>query len=289
MTSATLIPSVSFRDGSEYPQLGLGTWKLRGEDAIRAVRAAIELGYRHIDTAALYKNEEEVGRAIKEAIAAGDVTRDELCVTTKLWHTDQGADKAADAFQTSLRNLGLDYLDLYLIHWPWPSAGKFVATFEVMAKMQGMGTVQSIGVSNFFPDALDELVAKTGITPAVNQVELHPGFSQESLRAYHEQHGIVTAAWSPLGQGTLLENDTVRDIAQATGKTPAQVILRWHIQLGNMVIPKSQSPERLAENAAIFDFELTADQMAQLTALDNATGLGRIGPDPLEFPDPEGN
>ncbi|MDU0478128.1 aldo/keto reductase [Staphylococcus chromogenes] len=278
------IPTVTFNDSTECPQLGLGTWKLRDDEAERVVRTAIELGYRHIDTAMIYKNEEAVGRAINDAIKAGDVTRDELFVTTKLWHTDQGADKVAEAFQTSLQKLGLDYLDLYLIHWPWARAGKFVESFDVMAKMQGMGTVQSIGVSNFYPEVLDTLIAESGITPAVNQVELHPGFSQGDLRTYHDAKGIRTAAWSPLGQGQLLENETITQIAAELGKSASQVMVRWNVQLGNIVIPKSAHPDRLAENIAIFDFELSNEHMAALTALDDATGLGRIGADPLEFP-----
>lgn len=287
MTASTHIPTLTLNDGTEYPQLGLGTWKLRDDEAERVVRAAIELGYRHIDTAKIYKNEEAVGRAIAAAIKVGDVTRDELFVTTKLWHTEQGADTTADAFQESLRKLGLDYLDLYLIHWPWARAGKFVESFEVMAKMQGMGTVQSIGVCNFYPEALDELIEKSGITPAVNQVELHPGWSQPELRAYHADKGISTAAWSPLGQGKLLDNPTIGALAAEIGKTPAQVILRWHLQLGNMVIPKSSAAERLQENLEVFDFELSEGQMSQLTGLDGVPDLGRVGPDPLEFPEDE--
>ncbi|QGU02594.1 putative oxidoreductase [Corynebacterium kalinowskii] len=287
MTEATISPALQFRDGTEFPQLGLGTWKLREEEAERAVRTAIEVGYRHIDTAAIYQNEEAVGKAIRDAIAAGEVTRDELFVTSKLWHNQQGEDTAT-GFNQSLERLGLDYLDLYLIHWPWASADRYVRSFEEMAKIQGLGKVQSIGVSNFYPEVLDRLIAETGITPVCNQIEVHPGFSQPELRAYHEEHGIVTAAWSPLGSGAIVDLASISELAEETGRTNAQVILRWHLQLGNLVIPRSSNPERIAENFGIFDFELSDAQMAAITALDNGPDQGRRGADPLVFPEPEG-
>lgn len=287
MTEATGSPFLTFRDGTDFPQLGLGTWQLKGDDAYNAVRTAIEVGYRHIDTAAIYQNEEEVGRAIRDAIAAGEVTRDELFVTSKLWHNQQGEDTAT-GFNQSLERLGLDYLDLYLIHWPWASADKYVRSFEEMAKIQGFGKVQSIGVSNFYPEVLDRLINETGITPVCNQIELHPGFSQPEMRAYHQDKGIVTAAWSPLGQGAIVDVASMSAIAEELGRTNAQVILRWHVQLGNLVIPRSSNAERIAANADIFSFELSDAHMAAITALDNSPVQGRRGPDPEAFPEPEG-
>lgn len=281
------VPFVTFNDGTEYPQLGLGTWKLRDDEAVTAVRTAIELGYRHFDTATLYQNEEAVGRALNDAMQAGDVTRDELFITTKIWHTDQGAETTAEAFQKSLENLKLDYLDLYLIHWPWPSAGKYVETFDIMARMQGMGSVQSLGVANFYPEALDELIEKSGITPVLNQVELHPRWSQQELQNFHRSRNIVTSAWSPLGQGSLLDNPEIEKITAEVGKTAAQVILRWHIQQGIVVIPKAGSKKKLEQNIDIFDFELTDEQMSTITGMDTTAEEGRIGPSPLEFPEPE--
>lgn len=287
MTGVTGSPFLTFRDGTEFPQLGLGTWQLKGDDAYNAVRTAIEVGYRHIDTAAIYQNEEEVGRAIHDAIKAGDVTRDELFITSKLWHNQQGEDTPT-GFNQSLERLGLDYLDLYLIHWPWASADKYVRSFEEMAKIQGLGKVQSIGVSNFYPEVLDRLIKETGITPVCNQIELHPGFSQAELRAYHADKGIVTAAWSPLGSGDILDLQPVADIAREVGKTNAQVILRWHIQLGSLVIPRSSNAERIAQNIDIFDFELSNEHMARITELDEGPDSGRRGADPITFPEPVG-
>ncbi|MEJ5997301.1 aldo/keto reductase [Corynebacterium sp. H130] len=285
MTSATQQTTLTFRDGTEFPQLGLGTWQLKDDAAYRAVRTAIEVGYRHIDTAAIYKNEEQVGKAIADAISAGDVTRDELFVTSKLWHNQQGED-APTGFNQSLERLGLDYLDLYLIHWPWASASKYVRSFEEMARLQGLGKVQSIGVSNFYPEVLDDLIEQTGIVPVCNQIELHPGFSQAGLRKYHQDKGIVTAAWSPLGSGETIDLPEIAKIAEAVGKTNAQVILRWQLQLGNLVIPRSQNPERIAQNFEIFDFELSDEQMSAITALDEGDAAGRRGADPLTFPEP---
>ncbi|MEJ5927634.1 aldo/keto reductase [Corynebacterium sp. H128] len=287
MTSATENPTLSFRDGTEFPQFGLGTWQLREEEAEAAVRAAIEVGYRHIDTAAIYQNEEAVGKAIRDAIKAGDVTRDELFVTSKLWHNQQG-EQTSVAFNQSLERLGLEYLDLYLIHWPWATAGLFVESFQAMAKMQGMGRVQSIGVSNFYPEVLDTLVQETGITPVCNQIELHPGFSQPELRQYHQEHGIVTAAWSPLGSGKVLDLPEISEIGRTLGKSNAQVILRWQLQLGNMVIPRSKNAERIAQNFEVFDFQLSQEQMQAITQLDVSAGIARIGGDPLHFPEPVG-
>lgn len=278
------VPTFTLNDGTEMPQIGLGTWKITGEDAVRVVREAIAAGYRHFDTAAMYGNESEIGRGIAEAIAAGDVTRDELFITSKVRNEEQGAEAAARAFQGSLGRLGLDYLDLYLIHWPWPQRGLYVETFGAIAKIQGLGTVQSIGVANFYEEVLRELVAQTGVVPAVNQVELHPGYSQLPLRTLHQELGILSEAWSPLGRGILLMNPLISDIAEQVGRSPAQVILRWAIQQGISVVPKTASAARLAENIRIFDFELSPGQLNQINALDEMRGFGRVFADPLTYP-----
>lgn len=278
------VPTLTLNDGTEMPQIGLGTWKLRDDEAVRVVREAIAAGYRHIDTATLYRNEEAVGRAIGEAIAAGDITRDELFVTTKLWNDDQGEQRTPAAFQESLGRLGLDYIDLYLVHWPWPQRGLFVESFEAVARLQGLGIIQAIGVANFYEEPLRELVDRTGIVPAVNQVELHPGFSQPGLRELHEELGVTTVAWSPLGRGMLLMNPTVDAVAREVGKTPAQIALRWLLQLGCGMIPRSSRRSRLVENLDIASFQLTREQMERITALDDAAGFGRIFEDPQTFP-----
>lgn len=282
MIDAQSVPTVTLNDATEMPIIGLGTWELRGEDAVTAVRSAIDLGYRHIDTAALYKNEQEVGRAIQDAIAAGDVTRDELFITTKAWNDMHGADKVQRAFQDSLTRLGLDYVDCYMVHWPCPQKGLYVETFEAVAKLQGLGQLQSVAVANFYPDVLEEITRATGIAPAVNQVELHPGFSQPDQREVHRKLGVVTEAWSPLGHGESLNEQIVAAIAKKYGKSPAQIILRWVVQLGCSVVPKSAHPDRQRENINIFDFELSEEELKAITALD-ATG-GRAFPDPREWP-----
>lgn len=274
-----IVPSVTLNDGTEMPQLGFGTWQLEGEHCYPAVRKAIEVGYRHIDTAAIYGNEREVGTAIRDAISAGDVTRDELFIVTKLWnnqHHEPGV-----AFQQSLDRLGLDYIDLYLLHWPCPKQQQYLSAFEGMARIQGLGTVQSIGVCNFYQSALEELVAGTGVVPAVNQIELHPGFPQLELQKLHHELGIITESWSPLGQGKILNDPAIRAIAEMHGRTPAQVILRWHLQQELVPLPKSATETRIAENMQIFDFHLSDTEMDSLTALNS----GRIGPDPMEFPE----
>ncbi|MCZ9308748.1 aldo/keto reductase [Corynebacterium uberis] len=274
------VPTVTLNDSTEMPQIGLGTWKLRGDEAITTIRTAIELGYRHIDTASLYRNEEEVGTAVRQAIAAGDVTRDELFITSKLWNTDQGSQRAAQAFQESLGRLGLDYLDLYLVHWPCPRADRYVESFQAMAKIQGLGTVQSIGVSNFYPEVLRTLIERTGITPVLNQVELHPGFSQAELRAEHARLGVLTEAWSPLGRGIALNNPVVEQIAAELDATAAQVILAWELGHGISVVPKSVDPQRLASNLAAGTITLSEQQAQAIDALDDQPGFGRIFDDP---------
>nr|WP_123933450.1 aldo/keto reductase [Corynebacterium gerontici] len=276
------IPTITLNDGTEMPALGFGTWNLEGEDCVRAVRSAIEVGYRHIDTAAIYKNEEAVGRAVREAISAGDVTREELFITSKVWNNEQGDQEVQQAFQKSLKRLEMEFIDCMMIHWPWPQRGLYLESYEALAKIQGLGQVRSIAVANFYPELLREITEATGIAPVLNQVELHPGFSQADLREAHDEMGIVTEAWSPLGRGDLLEHELIRGIAEEVGKTPAQVILRWIVQLGCSVIPKSSSRKRQLENGDIFSFELCDEHMQAITDLD-ASG-GRLYQSPLEFP-----
>jgi 2,5-diketo-D-gluconate reductase A len=258
------------------PAVGLGVFQVPPADTEQAVSAALRAGYRHIDTAAAYRNERETGRAL----ANSGVPRDQLYVVTKLGNADQGYDSTLAAFDASLGRLGLDYLDLYLIHWPTPARNKFVDTFKAFAHLRDQGLIRSIGVSNFEPEHLTVLVDATGIVPTVNQIELHPRFPQEELREVHAQRGIATEAWAPLGQGALLTHPTVTAVAEEKGRTPAQVLIRWHIQLGNIVIPKSVNPSRIASNFDVFDFELGPAHMASISSLDDGT---RLGPDPRTF------
>lgn len=269
-------PSVALNDGNSIPALGFGVFKVPPADTEQAVSAALQAGYRHIDTAAVYGNERETGRAVAES----GVPRDELYLVTKLWNSEQGYDSTLRAFDTSMDLLGLDYLDLYLVHWPLPKANTFVDTFKAFAHLRDQGRIRSIGVSNFEPEHLQTLVDATGIVPAVNQVELHPQFPQTELREVHARLGVATEAWGPLGQGSLLSNPTVTEVAERIGRTPAQVLIRWHLQLGNIVIPKSVNPERIASNFEVFDFELSDDDMSSISSLD---GGNRLGPDPRTF------
>ena len=282
------VPNVTFNDDREMPQLGLGTYKLRDDECVRTIREAIEIGYRKFDTATLYKNEEAVGKALKQAMDAGDVTRDEIFVTTKVWHDHHGAYLAPQAFQESIDKLGLDYIDLYLIHWPWPQGGKYVETFDAIARLQGMGQIASIGVANFYEETLDTLIKESGIVPVLNQVELHPGFTQPELRAYHDERGIITEAWSPLARGVVLTNPDIKAIAAKHEVTTGQVVLAYLLQLGISVIPKSARKERLAENFAAAELTLTRAEMDVMNSLDGREGFGRMFNDPRDFPGAEG-
>jgi len=282
------VPTISFNDDREMPQLGLGTYKLNDDECIRVVREAIDLGYRHFDTATLYKNEGALGTALNQAIDAGDVSREDLFITSKVWHSHHGAQKAEQAFQESMEKLKLDYLDLYLIHWPWPQGGLYVETFESIARLQGMGQIASIGVANFYEEVLEDLIDKTGITPVLNQVELHPGFTQPELREFHHKHGIVTEAWSPLARGVVLNNPEIEKITAAHEATEGQVVLAYLMAKGISVIPKSARSERLKENLAAAELELGKDEIAAIDSLEGQEGFGRMFNDPREFPGAEG-
>jgi 2,5-diketo-D-gluconate reductase A len=265
--------------GEAIPQLGFGVWEIPVQQTTEAVTHALQAGYRHIDTATIYGNEAGVGQAVH---AAG-LDRSEVFVTTKLWNTDQGHQDAKRALKESLGRLAMDHVDLYLIHWPLAGHDRYVETWQAFIELQAEGLTRSIGVSNFQPAHLERLVAETGVTPPINQVELHPQFQQAGLRREHADLGILTEAWSPLGKGKVFDDPAVRDIAAAHDKSPAQVVLRWHIQLGNVVIPRSVTPERIRENLDIFDFELSEEQMTALEALDVGE---RTGPDPDSFTHP---
>ncbi|GGK58344.1 aldo/keto reductase [Nocardia camponoti] len=275
-SQASSVPTIVLNDGNVIPQLGFGVFQVPEDQVAGVVSTALEVGYRSIDTASIYGNEKGVG----EAVRSSGIPRDDLFITTKLWNADQGYDSTLRAFDASMERLGLDYLDLYLIHWPVPSANKFVDTFRAMQALQADGRIGSIGVSNFRVIDLETLIDATGVTPTVNQIELHPTLAQRELRQYQDNHAIATEAWSPLGQGKLLDNPTIVGVAQQTGRTPAQVIIRWHLQQGIIVIPKSVTPSRIAENFDVFDFELTPAQMEALSPLDKGD---RIGPDPSVF------
>ena len=271
------IPSVRLNDDRTIPQIGLGVWQVPDDVATDACLAAFEAGYRHIDTAALYGNEEGVGRAIK----ASGIPRDELFITTKVWNTDQGRDKTIAAMEASLARLDLDYVDLYLIHWPTPDRGLYVETWETVLELQQRGSTISAGVSNFHPDHLRAVIAATGVTPVINQVELHPWLPQRAVRAADDELGIVTEAWSPLASGGLIDDAVLAGIGAKYGKTPAQVMVRWHLQIGNVVLPKSVTPARIVENIDVFDFELDADDLIAIESLEDETR--RTGPNPDTF------
>ncbi|MGC7095486.1 aldo/keto reductase [Amycolatopsis lurida] len=273
----TGIPTVTLNNGVVMPQLGYGVFQVPDAETAAAVTSALEAGYRSIDTATVYGNERGVG----QALADSGIKREDLFVTTKLWNSDQGYDQALRAFDASAERLGLDYLDLYLIHWPTPERGLYAGTWRALEKLHADGRVRAIGVSNFQPSHLDELARTSSVVPAVNQVEVHPYLQQAEVREYDEKHGIATEAWSPLAKGgDLLADPVVRELAGKHDRTPAQVVLRWHLQLGNVVIPKSVTPARIRENLAVFDFTLAEEDLNALATLDRGH---RTGPDPDTF------
>ncbi|KAA0122991.1 aldo/keto reductase [Methylobacterium sp. P1-11] len=271
------VPTLPLNDGRRIPQIGYGCWQLSDEQAPDLVGRALQAGYRLIDTASVYGNEAGVGRGIRDA----QVPRDAIFLTTKLWNDRQGRDETRRAFDESLQRLGLPYVDLYLIHWPCPQRRLFVETWKTLIQLREEGRAKSIGVSNFTPEHIATLVGETGVAPAVNQIELHPRFQRKAPRADDSRHGIVTESWSPLGQGKELNDPVIGAIAKAHEKSPAQVVLRWQVQIGCVAIPKTARPERILENIALFDFELGADEMERIAALDRPDG--RIGPDPATF------
>lgn len=274
-TSAHMSPTVTLRDGRAMPRLGIGVWQLEPAQTVECVRHAIDVGYRSIDTAHIYDNEREVG----EGLRASGAERDRLFITTKLWNSDHDYDDALRACDASLARLGLDVVDLYLIHWPAPATGNFRAAWRALEHLHADGRVRSIGVSNFGIHHLEQLAAVSSTVPVVNQVELHPRFQQHELRRWCARHDIVVEAWSPLGQGgSLLADPIIVEIAAAHDRTPAQVIIRWHLQCGHVAIPKSATPSRITENFAVFDFTLVADEMERIAALDRVDG--RLGPEP---------
>lgn len=269
--------TVSFHDGRSAPRVGLGLWQVDDDTATSVVTKALDLGYRSIDTAAIYGNEAGVGRAIAQSA----IKREDIFVATKLWNDSHGHDSTLAACHESLEQLGLDYIDLYLIHWPVPKIGRFIEAWESMIQLRDEGSIKSLGVCNFNINHLELLLDETGVLPVVNQIELHPRFQQAELRDFHAQQEIVTEACSPLGQGQLWDEPVLAALAKKHNRSMAQVMLRWHIQLGNMVIPKTVDPARLQQNLQVFDFMLDDADMAEIAALDNDSG--RIGPDPELF------
>ena len=268
---------ITLNDAQIMPQLGLGVWQTPADQTADLVRTALEAGYRHIDTAMIYRNEAGVG----EGLNRSGVAREEVFVTTKLWNDYQGFDQTMAAFDASLTRLGLESVDLYLIHWPAPSKDRYLESWRALIRLQREGRARSIGVSNFAVDHLERIMGETGVTPAVNQIELHPRFQQAELRAFHGAHGIATESWSPLGQGGLLADPAIGAIAAKHGKSPAQAIIRWQLDMGLIVIPKSATPSGIVQNLDVFDFALDAEDLAAIAALDDPGG--RIGPDPAAF------
>ncbi len=272
------IPQIRLNDGHTIPQLGYGVFKVPADDTERAVTEALEIGYRHIDTAAIYGNEEGVGRAV----AASGIARDELFITTKLWNDRHDGDEPRAAITESLDKLGLERVDLYLVHWPTPAHDNYVHAWTKLIELRAEGLTRSIGVSNHTVEHLDRLVAETGVVPAVDQIELHPAHQQRDVAAWGAEHDLVIESWGPLGQGKydLLERPAITAAADAHGKTPAQVVIRWHIEKGFVVFPKSVRRERLQENFDVFDFELSADETAAIDAIDPLDGSGRVSSHP---------
>jgi 2,5-diketo-D-gluconate reductase A len=276
MTFSTTIPEITLHDDVRIPQLGFGVFQVPPQDTAEVATRALLAGYRHIDTAAAYGNEAGVGQAVH---AAG-LERDEVFITTKCFNDAHGYDQATRALKASLGQLEMEYVDLYLIHWPVPSQDKYVETWQAFVDLQKQGLARSIGVSNFQPAHLERIISETGVKPTVNQVELHPRFQQRGLREEHAELGIVTEAWSPLAQGQVLDDPTITEIADEHDKTPGQVVIRWHLQIGNIVIPKSVTPERIVENFDVFDFTLSSAEVERIDELDAGE---RIGPDPDTF------
>ncbi len=276
MTPQTTIPEIQLNDGVGIPQLGFGVFQIPAQDTAEVATNALQAGYRHIDTAAAYHNEAGVGQALR---AAG-LARDEVFITTKCFNDHHGYDQATRALKASLGQLELDYVDLYLIHWPVPSQDRYVETWKAFVDLREQGLARSIGVSNFQPSHLERIIDETGVTPTVNQVELHPRLQQPGLRQRHQELGIATEAWSPLAQGQVLADPVITAIAEHHERTPGQVVIRWHLQLGNIVIPKSVTPERIVENFEVFDFHLSEAEMVRVAELDRGE---RIGPDPDKF------
>ena len=266
---------LKLNDSRSIPQLGLGVWRVSDGEASQTVQTAVKAGYRLIDTATAYQNE----RGIGDGVRAAGVPREDIFVTTKLWNGDH--DAAETACEASLKRLGLDYVDLYLIHWPSPAQNKFVQAWKSLIKLKEQGKAKSIGVSNFRVPDLERIIGETGVTPVLNQIELHPHWPQAALREFHAKNNILTEAWSPLGQGKLLDDPELAKLGKKHGKTPAQIVLRWHMQNGVIAIPKSTNPGRIVENIAVFDFTLDAGDMAAIAALEQRRG--RIGPDPGSF------
>jgi 2,5-diketo-D-gluconate reductase A len=272
----TDVPEIPLNDGTTIPQVGFGVYKVPEDDTERVVSDALSVGYRSIDTAALYGNEAGVGKAIR----ASGIPRDDIYVTTKVWNDMQGRELAREAFERSMEELGLERLDLLLIHWPAPGNDRYVETWETFAELRETGRVTSIGVSNFEPEHLRRLMDETGVVPALNQVELHPYLAQAELRIFHELHGIATEAWGPLARGRVADDPVLQRIGAVHGRSPAQVALRWEIQLGVVTIPKSERRERMAQNLDVLDFDLTAGEMAEIEARHRD---GRTGPHPRQL------
>ena len=270
------VPNIKLNNGVEIPQLGFGVFQIAPADTRAATLEALRVGYRHVDTAEMYGNEREVGEAVRDS----GLARSDIFVTSKLNNGFHARDEALAAFDRSLESMKFDYVDLFLIHWPLPAVGDFVETWKTLEEIYRTGRVKAIGVSNFQKHHLERLAAETETVPAVNQIEIHPYFNQDDLRAFDREHGIATEAWSPIAQGQVLDDPTIVAIAARLGRTPAQVALRWHIQRGEIVFPKSSTPSRIAENFAIFDFTLPAEDMAAISSLHRN---GRRGPNPDEF------
>jgi 2,5-diketo-D-gluconate reductase A len=274
------IPGITLNDGNTIPQLGFGTYQIDPEDTAQAVSEALDIGYRHIDTAEMYGNEKEVGQAVRDS----GLDRGDIFVTSKLNNGFHEPDDAREAFDTTLSDLGLDYVDLFLIHWPLPTLydGDFVSTWKTLEEFQSDGRARSVGVSNFQIEHLERLAAETDTVPAVNQIEVHPYLTNDAVRGYGQEHGIATEAWSPIARGGVLDDPTIARIAEKVSKAPAQVVLRWHVQRGDIVFPKSVTPSRMKENFELFDFELNPEDIDEITALDQGED-GRTGPNPDTF------